>query len=99
MIIFEWGTWSRYLNSDFTLKDGLFGGDKLAENADPDKYIYSGYSIEFNTRSEFSLPDRSVGKIVITFGVDLSSSIHIDNKEKDIVILGKGQPQGLNDTT
>ena len=26
-------------NDDFTLKDCLFRGDKLAENADPDKYF------------------------------------------------------------
>ena len=33
---YELDTWSRDLNSDFTLKDCLFGGVKLAENADPD---------------------------------------------------------------
>ena len=54
-------------NCDFTLKDCLFGGIKLAENADLDKYIYSGYGIEFDLRSESSLPDSSVGKNVIIF--------------------------------
>ena len=49
-------------------------------------------------RIEFLLPDGSVGKNVITFGVDMSSSVHIDNKGKDILILGKGPTQGLNDT-
>ena len=29
------------------------------------------------------------------FGVDVSSSIHVDNKKKDILILGKGPTQGL----
>ena len=28
-----------------------------------------------------------------------SSLAHIDNKKKDILILGKGQTDGLNDTT
>ena len=28
----------------------------------------------------------------------MSSSVHIDNKEKDILILGKGSTQGLNNT-
>ena len=29
----------------------------------------------------------------------MSSSVHIDNKNKDILILGKGPTQGLSDTT
>ena len=33
---------------------------KLAKNADPDKYVYSGYGIRFDLRSEFSLHDGSV---------------------------------------
>ena len=32
------------------------------------------------------------------FGVDMKLSVHIDNKGKDILILGKGQTQGLNHT-
>ena len=47
----------------------------------------------------FSVPDGSVGKNVIIFVADMSSSVHIDNKGKDIVILGKGPTQGLDDTT
>ena len=47
----------------------------------------------------FSLPDGSVGKTVIIFGVDMSSFVHIDIKGKDILILGKGPTQGLDDTT
>ena len=35
------------------------------------------------------------------FGVDMSSSVHIDNnnKKKDILILGEGSKKGLDDTT
>ena len=33
------------------------------------------------------------------FGVDMSSSVHVDNKKKDILILGKGPTQGLDDTS
>ena len=40
-----------------------------------------------------------VGKYVITFGVDISSFVHIDNKGKGILILGKGPRQELDDTT
>ena len=50
-------------------------------------------------RSEFSLPDDSVGENIIIFGVDMSSSVHTDNKKKDTLILGKGSTQGLDDIT
>ena len=38
-------------------------------------------------------------KNVITFGVEMSSLVHIDNKKKDILSLGKGPIDGLDDTT
>ena len=38
-------------------------------------------------------------KKVIMFGADMSSSAHNDNKKKDILILGKGPTDGLDDTT
>ena len=40
-----------------------------------------------------------MGKNVIIFGVDMSSSVHIDNESKDILILGEGPTQGLDGTT
>ena len=49
--------------------------------------------------SEFSLSDGSVGKNLIIFGADMDSSLHIDNKEKYILWLGKEPTQGLIDTT
>ena len=58
------------------------------KNADSDKYSYSDYGIGFDTRGHYSLPDGSVGKNVIIFAVDMSSSVYIDNKRKDILILG-----------
>ena len=47
----------------------------------------------FDSRSEISLPDGSIGKNVIIFGVDMSSSVHIDNKKKDIQFLIKVKPK------
>ena len=66
------------------------GGFKLAKNADIDKHVYTGYVIGIDSRSEFSLPDGSVGKYVMNFGVDMNSFEHIDNKKKDILTQGKG---------
>ena len=45
--------WFRNLNTNFTLKNCLFGSAKLTKNAEPGKYKYSGYSIGFHSRSEF----------------------------------------------
>ena len=43
--------------------------------------------------------DNAVGRNFIIVVVDMSSSMHIDNKQKDIAILGEGLTQGLDDTT
>ena len=40
-----------------------------------------------------------MGKNVIIFGIDMSSSVHVDNKGKYILILGERLTQGLDDTT
>ena len=40
-----------------------------------------------------------MGENVIIFRADMSSFVHIDNKNKDILILGEGPTQGLDDTT
>ena len=56
------------LNTDFTLSNCLFGSVKLTKNAYLDKYKYSGYGIGFNSRSEFSLPDDSMRKMLLFWG-------------------------------
>ena len=77
----------------------LFGSVKLTKNADLDKYKYSSYGIGFDSRSEILFTDGSFGKNVTIFGTDISSSVYIDNKNKDILILGEKPTQGLDDTT
>ena len=83
-------------NNDSTLKNCLFGAVTLTKNADIDGY--SGYGIGFHRRSRFSFPGGGFGQNVLTFGVDISFSAHIDNNKKDISILGKGPTQGLEHT-
>ena len=46
----------------------------------------------------FSRPSGGTGKNIIIFGVDISLSTKIDNRKKDILILGKGPTQGLEHT-
>ena len=68
------------------------------KKADIEKYRYSGYGIGFDRRSSFSFPSGGFGQNVLIFGADMRSSIHIDNKKKDILVLGRGPTQGLEST-
>ena len=77
------------------LKNCLFGAVTLTKNADIDKYGYSDYGIEFDRRGSFSFPSGGFGQNVLIFGVDMSFSAHIDNKKKDILVLGIGPTQVL----
>ena len=54
----------------------------------------SGYGIGFNRKGSYSIGNE-VGRNVIILGVDMISSSHIDNKKRDISILGKGPTQKL----
>ena len=92
-IAYEFGASSSH-NNDPTLKYCLFGAVTLTKTADMDKYEYPGYGIGFDRRSSFSFPGGGFGKNVLIFGADMSSSTHIDNKKKDILVLGKGPTQG-----
>ena len=96
-IVHELGPSSSHF-SDPTIKNCLFGAVTLTKNADIEKYKYSGYGIGFDRRSSFSFPSGGFGQNVLIFGADMSSSIHIDNKKKDILVLGRGPTQGLEST-
>ena len=76
----------------------MFTNLKIIENDYPDRCSYSRYGVVFASRSDFSLLEGSMGKEIIIFGVDMSSSVHTDNKKKDILILGIGPTQELDDT-
>ena len=72
----------------------MFDAVKLRKHVDVDLYKYWGCGIGFDRKGFFSIGDE-VGKNVIIFGVNMSSSSHIDNKKQDILILVKGPMQGL----
>ena len=80
-----------------TLENCSSGSVKLTKNADFDKYGYSEYGIGFDRKGSYSVGNE-IGRNVIIFGVDMSSSTKIDNRKKDILILGKGPTQGLEHT-
>ena len=58
----------------------------MTKNTDVDKYKYSSYGIGFDRRLIFSFPSSGFGQNVLIFGVEMSSSAHIDNKKKDILV-------------
>ena len=85
-------------DSDPTIKNCLFSAVTLTKNAEIEKYKYSGHGIGFDRRSRFSFTSGGFGKNVLIFGADMSTSIHIDNKKKDILVLGRGPTQVLEST-
>ena len=76
----------------------MFGAVSLTKHPDIDQYKYSGYGIGFDRKGEFTF-GNAFGRNCIIFGVDMSSSVHVDNKKKDIIILGKGPTPGLDGNT
>ena len=64
-----------------TLENCLFGAVKLTKHVDVNLYKYSGYGIGFDRKGPYSICNE-IGRNVIIFGVDMSSSPHIDNKKK-----------------
>ena len=70
----------------------------MTKNANIDKYKYSGYGIGFDKKGRFLFPGVGVGRNVINFGVEMSTSTKIDNRKKDILILGKCPTQDLEHT-
>ena len=80
-----------------TLENCLFGAVSLAKHVDIDQYKYFGYGIGFDKKGEFSVGN---GRNRIIFRVEfLSSSVHVDNKKKDVLILDESPTQGLDGTT
>ena len=79
----------RNLSTDFTLNNILFGSVKLIKSAYLDKYKYSHYGIGFDCLSEFPFSDDVFQKKFIASGADTSSYVHIEHKNKDILVLGE----------
>ena len=83
--------------SDYpTLENCLFGAVTLTKNDYINRYKYFGHGIGFDRHGSFLFPGTGWGRNVIIFGVDMSSSTKIDNRKKDILILGKGQHKDWN---
>ena len=68
----------------------------MIKNDDFDKYKYSEYGIGFDTKGILT---GGFGKNVVIFWLNISSYVHADNKQKDILNLGEDPTQGLDNTT
>ena len=86
-------------SSSIVLENCLFGKIKMTKKADTDKYKYQSQGTEFDLTGTFTHPDGSVGKNVIILGVDMTNSKHANNKTKDVLVLGRGLIQKIDDTT
>ena len=76
----------------------MFGAVSLTKQVHIDQYKYSGYSIGFDRKREFSF-GNGFGINCIIFEADMSSSVHANNRQNNILVLGKDFPQRLNNTT
>ena len=87
-------------NTDYTVQNALFGGVKITKSAtDTLKHKYEAYGICFDEGGTFSKGGITNGRNVIIFGVDMSSSIHANNRANNIYVLGYFIVEGINGTT
>ena len=68
---------------------------KPGDTKDPDKYIYSGYDLGFDSTGDFTHPQGRKAKHIIIFGVYLSNSAYATNEPQNILILGHGLTQKI----
>ena len=90
---------NNYSSSSYPALENCFFGDvSLTKHVVIDQYKYSGYGNGFDRKGEFS-SGNGFGRNCIILGSDISSSVHANNKTKNILVLGKDFAQGLDNTT
>ena len=93
--------YKKTISSNNALKNCFFGATKVTkpgDTKDPDKYIYSGYGLGFDSAGEFIHPQSGTARNIIILGADSSNSVHAANKTRNILILGRGLTQKVNNT-
>ena len=80
------------ISSSNALKKCLFDATKVSkpgDTTDPNKYIYSGYGAGFDSTGSFThADDGKDAKNVISFGAELSNSVHVTNKTQSVLVFG-----------
>ena len=72
---------------------------KAGDTTDPVKCIYSGYGLAFDSTGQFTHPQGEMARNIIIFGVNSSNSVHATNQTQNILILGHGLTQKVNNAT
>ena len=80
------------------LENCLFGAVSLTKHLDIDQYKCSRYCTGCNKKEKFSF-DNGFDRNGIILGADMSSSVHANNRTKNILVLVKDFVQRLNNTT
>ena len=83
-IVYELNNWPHYPTNNFPLKNYLFGAIKYVRNS---KVTYNGRGIPFDGADSWNFINDFARNVVI-FGVDNSSSSHIDNSKNNFLALG-----------
>ena len=94
-------------DTTFTIQNALFGVMQITKDAtDKSKNNFKGYVICFDERSQFGhtitaggFTHTTNGRNVLTFGADMSFSVHATNRANNIYVMGDGLTQGIHDTT
>ena len=74
----------------------MFGAIKLTKHIDVNSYKFPDTVLDLTEKDLIQF--NWIGRNVIIIGVDMSLSVKIDNRKKDILILGKVSTQGLERT-
>ena len=89
-------------DTTFTIQNALFGAMQITKNTDTSKYNFKEYGICFDESEEFThvpkrgnFSDTTMGRNVISFGVDMSFSKHANNKVNNIYVMGKDYIQKI----
>ena len=69
----------------------------MTKHVDIDQWKYSGYGIGFEFEKEFSF-GNAFGRNAIILVADMSSSVHANNRTKNILVLHKNFVKGLENT-
>ena len=85
-------------SNSFPRKSCLFGTVKLVRKRIKSKFTYNGWRIAFDGEGSWSFGNELARNILI-FGVENSSSSHTDNWKHNLLVLGEGPADGVNDGT
>ena len=77
-IVYDLAGRPRNPSNNFKFKNCLFEATNIVKNSDKEKYVYTGFPIRFDRGGSWSF-DNGTARNVIIFGVDNSSSSHVDN--------------------